>query len=61
VGAYRLGDAEDESAGQCAPQAAQAADDHRLETEDQARRPDRRIEVGAYREEHAGDRHYRQR
>jgi hypothetical protein len=44
-----LGDAEDQSASQCPPQAAQAPDDHRFEAEDQARRPDRRIEVGASR------------
>ena len=53
--ADRLGDAEQNAAGQRPPQAAEAADDHCLETEDQPCRTDRRIEVGAHRKEHAGD------
>ena len=44
-----------------APQAAQPADDHGLEAEDQPRRSLRRIEIGAHRQEHAGDRHHRKR
>ena len=59
--ADRLRDAEDDAAGERAPQAAEAADDHGLEAEDQPRRPDRRIEIGADGEEHAGDRHHRER
>jgi hypothetical protein len=46
--ADRLRDAEDRPAGQRAPQAAEPADDDRLEREDQPRRPDRRIEIGAH-------------
>src|SRR5574338_190072 len=54
-GADRLGDAENDRADQRAPHVAEAADDDRLEGIDQARRPDRRVEVRAYREEDAGD------
>ena len=39
-------DAEDDAADERAPHAAQPADDHRLEAEDQPRRPDGRIEIG---------------
>ena len=51
-----LRDAEDDAAGERAPHAAEPADDHGLEAEDQPRRADRRIEVGAHGEQHAGDR-----
>src|ERR1043166_3511877 len=54
--ADRLRDAEDDAARERAPHAAEPADDDGLETEDQTRRADRRIEVGAHREQHAGDR-----
>ena len=50
-----LRDAEDDAAGERAPHAAEPADDHRLEAEDQPRRADRRIEIGAHGEQHAGD------
>ena len=59
--ADRLRDAENDAAGERAPEAAEPADDHRLEAEDQPRRPDRRIEIGADGEEHAGDRDDRER
>ena len=59
--ADRLRDAEDDAAGERAPQAAEPADDHRLEAEDQPRRADRRIEIGAHRQKHAGDRDHRER
>ena len=42
-----LRDAEHHAADQRAPQAAEAADDHRFEREDQPDRTGRRIEVGA--------------
>ena len=50
-GADRLRDADDDAAGERAPQAAEPADDHRLEGVDQPRRADGRIEVGADAEE----------
>ena len=53
--ADRLRHAEDDAAGQRAPHIAEPADDDRLEAEDQPRRADRRIEIGAHRQEHAGD------
>ncbi len=59
--ADRLRHAENDAADQRAPHAAEAAHDHRLEAEDQARRPDRRIEIGPDRQQHAGDRHHRER
>src|SRR5262245_52087502 len=56
VGADALGDAEQDAAEKRAPQAAEAADDHGLEAENQPRRSDRWIKIGAHRDEHAGDR-----
>ena len=49
-GADGLRDADDDAAGQRAPEAAEAADDHGLEGIDQPRRPDGRIEIGAHAE-----------
>ncbi len=46
-GPDRLRDAEDDAAGQRAPQRAEPADDDGLEGIDQPRRPDGRIEIGA--------------
>ena len=46
-GADGLGDAEHDAAGQRAPEDAEPADDHRLEGEDQPRRADGGIEIGA--------------
>src|SRR5438445_521854 len=43
--------AENDAAGQRAPHAAESADDDRLEAEDKPRGPDRRIEIGAHRDE----------
>ncbi len=54
-GADRLRDAEDDAAGERAPEAAEPADDHRLEGVDQPGRPDGRIEIGADAEEEGGD------
>ncbi len=59
--ADRLRHAEDDAAGKRAPHAAEPADDDGLEAEDQPRRSDRRIEIGAHGDEHAGDRNDRQR
>ena len=42
--------------GKRAPQAAEAADDHRLERVEQPRRADGRIEIGAHAEIERGDR-----
>ncbi|MCY1391038.1 hypothetical protein D9M71_58660 [compost metagenome] len=56
-----LGDTEDHPADQGAPEAAEAADDHRLETVEQARRADAGVEAGTHREEHPGDGHHRHR
>jgi hypothetical protein len=55
LGADGLGDADDDAAGQRAPQAAQAADDDGLEGVEQACGPDRRVEVGAHAEIERGD------
>ena len=59
--ADRLGNAEDHAAGQRPPQAAEPADDHRLEGVEQPCRPDGGREVGADRHEGAGERHHRER
>ena len=59
--ADRLRHAEDDAAGERAPHAAEAADDHGLEAEDQPRRSDRGIEIGAHRQEDAGDRDHGER
>src|SRR6516225_8643197 len=56
VRADGLRHAEDDAARQRSPLAAEAADDDGFEAEDQARRSDRRIEIGAYGNENAGDR-----
>src|SRR5499433_3960292 len=48
VGADALRNAEQDPAAQRSPQAAETADDHGLEAEDQPRRPDRRIEIGTH-------------
>ena len=56
LGADGLGKAEDHAARQCSPQAAEAADDHRLECEDQPGRTDQRIKGGAGAEIEPGDR-----
>src|SRR5258708_29106100 len=56
VGADALSHAEQDAAEKRAPQAAEAADDHGLEAENQPRRSDRRIEIGAHRDKHARDR-----
>src|ERR1051325_8589891 len=53
--ADRLGGAENAPPRERPPHAAEPADDDGLETEDQTRRADRRIEVGAHREQHTGD------
>src|SRR5438045_2677954 len=50
--ADRLGNTENDAAGQCPPHAAESADDDGLEAEDQPRRADRRIEIGAYGKQH---------
>ena len=56
LGADGLRDADHDAAGERAPQAAEAADDHRLERVDQPRRADGRIEIGADAEKERGDR-----
>lgn len=61
LGAGRLDHAQDDAAGQRPPQAAEAADDHRLEPVDQPVRPDRRVEIAPHRQEHAGDGDHRER
>ena len=53
--ADRLGDAEDHAAGECAPGAAEAADDDGLEGVDEACGADGGVEVGADGHEDAGD------
>src|SRR5215470_13280401 len=53
--ADRLRNAENDASGKRAPHAAQAADDHRLETEDQPGRTDGGIEVGPHGKEYAGN------
>ena len=55
-GAERLRDAQHHAANQRAPQAAEPADDHGLERQDQPDRPGRRIEIGADGKQHAGER-----
>ena len=52
-GADRLRDAQEDAARERAPERAEAADDDRLEGEDEARRTDRRIEIRAHAEEEA--------
>src|SRR5690242_8444958 len=47
VRADRLRQADNDAAGERAPQAAEAADDHRLEGVEKPRRTDARIKVGA--------------
>src|SRR5262245_46768013 len=57
MGADALGDAQQDAAEERAPQTAEAANDDGFEAENQPRRSDRRIEVGAHGDEHAGDRY----
>ena len=57
MGADALGKTQQDAAEKRAPQTAKAADDDGLEAENQPRRSDRRIEIGPYCDEHAGDRH----
>ena len=59
--ADRLRHAENDAARERAPHAAEAADDDRLEAEDQPGGPDRRVEIGAHGEKNAGDRDDRKR
>src|SRR5262249_3175895 len=58
--AARLATAENQPAGARPPRAADPADDHGLEAEDQPRRTLRGIEIGAHRKEHASNRDHRQ-
>src|SRR4029078_9460692 len=51
-------DSQNDASGQCPPHAAKPADDHRLEGENQPRRSDGRIEIGAYYQKYAGDGDY---
>jgi len=55
--ADRLGDADHDAADQRAPQAAEAAEHHRLEGGQQAARAGGRIEIGPHRHEARRDRH----
>ena len=57
LGADRLRHAEHDAAHQRAPERAEAADDHRLEGEEQLRRAVAGRERRAHAEEHAGDGH----
>jgi len=60
-GADGLGDADNNAAGEGAPQATEPTDDHRLEGVEQTRGPDRRVEIGAQAERHRGDHRHRER
>ena len=55
VGADRLRQPHDDAAGERAPQAAEPADDHRLEGVEEPRRADARVEIGAGAEKERGE------
>ncbi len=59
--ADRLRDAENDAAGQRSPHAAKSADDHRLESENEPRRSDGRVEIGPHGEKDPSDGNHRQR